>query len=78
MARVKVKICGITNWVDARRAVAEGADLLGFNFYVGSPRYVEPATAKKIVSRLPKRISAVGVFAVLRNSFNSVSSTKRL
>lgn len=62
MARVKVKICGITNWVDARRAVAEGADLLGFNFYVGSPRYVEPATAKKIVSRLPKRISAVGVF----------------
>lgn len=62
MARVKVKICGITNWVDARRAVAEGADLLGFNFYPGSPRYVEPSTAKKIVSRLPKRISTVGVF----------------
>jgi phosphoribosylanthranilate isomerase len=62
MAKVKVKICGITNWVDARRAVAEGADLLGFNFYAGSPRYVEPAKAKKIVSRLPKRISVVGVF----------------
>jgi phosphoribosylanthranilate isomerase len=62
MAKVKVKICGITNWVDARRAVAEGATLLGFNFYAGSARYVKPATAKKIVSRLPKRISAVGVF----------------
>jgi phosphoribosylanthranilate isomerase len=62
MAKVKVKICGITNWVDARRAVAEGAELLGFNFYVGSPRYVEPAKAKKIVSRLPKEISVVGVF----------------
>ena len=62
MAKVKVKICGITNWVDARRAVAEGADLLGFNFYAGSPRYVEPAKAKRIVSRLPKRISVVGVF----------------
>lgn len=62
MARVKVKICGITNWVDARRAVAEGAELLGFNFYAGSPRYVEPAKAKKIVRRLPKEISAVGVF----------------
>ncbi len=62
MAKVKVKICGITNWVDARRAVAEGAELLGFNFYAGSPRYVEPAKAKRIVSRLPKRISVVGVF----------------
>ena len=62
MAKVKVKICGITNWVDARRAVAEGADLLGFNFYAGSPRYVEPAKARRIVSRLPKRISVVGVF----------------
>ncbi|MGO9590732.1 MAG: phosphoribosylanthranilate isomerase [Candidatus Acidiferrales bacterium] len=62
MAKVKVKICGITNWVDARRAVAEGADLLGFNFYTGSPRYVEPAKAKRIVSRLPKKISVVGVF----------------
>ena len=62
MAKVKVKICGITNWVDARRAVAEGAELLGFNFYAGSPRYVEPAKARRIVSRLPKRISVVGVF----------------
>jgi phosphoribosylanthranilate isomerase len=62
MAKVKVKICGITNWVDARRAVAEGAELLGFNFYAGSPRYVEPAKAQRIVRRLPKRISVVGVF----------------
>lgn len=62
MGRVKVKICGITNWVDARRAVAEGADLLGFNFCVGSPRYVAPAKAKRIVRRLPKKISVVGVF----------------
>jgi phosphoribosylanthranilate isomerase len=62
MAKVKVKICGITNWADARRAVAWGADLLGFNFYAGSPRYVEPVKAGKIVRRLPKKISAVGVF----------------
>ncbi|HEX4004149.1 MAG TPA: phosphoribosylanthranilate isomerase [Candidatus Acidoferrales bacterium] len=62
MTKVKVKICGITNWVDARRAVAEGAELLGFNFYAGSPRYVEPAKAKRIVSRLPKQTLIVGVF----------------
>ena len=62
MARVKVKICGITNWTDARRAVADGADILGFNFYTGSPRYIRLAKAKAIVRRLPKRISVVGVF----------------
>jgi phosphoribosylanthranilate isomerase len=62
MARVKVKICGITNWSDARQAVRSGADFLGFNFYAGSPRYIQPARARKIVQRLPKTISAVGVF----------------
>jgi phosphoribosylanthranilate isomerase len=58
----KVKICGITNWPDARRAVEAGADFLGFNFYPPSPRYIAPAKARRIVQRLPKKISAVGVF----------------
>jgi len=62
MARVKVKICGITNWRDAKRAAEAGADFLGFNFYPGSPRYIEPAKARKIVRRLPKGIAVVGVF----------------
>jgi phosphoribosylanthranilate isomerase len=60
--QVKVKICGITNWLDARRAVDAGADFLGFNFYAGSPRYVTPAKARQIVRRLPKGIVSVGVF----------------
>jgi len=59
---VKVKICGITNWTDARHAVAAGADFLGFNFYPPSPRYIAPAKARRIVRRLPKRITVVGVF----------------
>ena len=62
MPRVKVKICGITNWTDARRAVEAGAQFLGFNFYRPSPRYIRPAAARRIVQRLPKRIAAVGVF----------------
>jgi phosphoribosylanthranilate isomerase len=61
-AGVFVKICGITNWADARRAVAAGADALGFNFYRLSPRCVTPAKARKIIARLPKRVLAVGVF----------------
>jgi phosphoribosylanthranilate isomerase len=60
---VKVKICGITNWMDARRAIDSGADLLGFNFVATSPRYVTPAKARRMVMRLPGNISAVGVFA---------------
>ncbi|MBZ5501334.1 MAG: phosphoribosylanthranilate isomerase [Acidobacteriia bacterium] len=62
MARVKVKICGLTNWRDARRACEAGADFLGFNFYPGSPRYIAPAKARRIIRRLPKRIAVVGVF----------------
>lgn len=60
--KVKVKICGITNWPDARRAVAAGADFLGFNFFAGSPRYVAPKRARQIVRRLPKGVRSVGVF----------------
>ena len=62
MAKVKVKICGITNWTDARRAVEAGAQFLGFNFYRPSPRYIQPAAARRIIRRLPDRIAAVGVF----------------
>lgn len=59
---VKVKICGITNWADARRAIESGADLLGFNFVATSPRYVTPAQARRMVKRLPENVAAVGVF----------------
>ena len=59
---VKVKICGITNWPDAKLAIAAGADLLGFNFYRPSPRYITPARARRIIRRLPRGVRAVGVF----------------
>ncbi|HEY0702337.1 MAG TPA: phosphoribosylanthranilate isomerase [Candidatus Acidoferrales bacterium] len=59
---VKVKICGITNWADAKAAVEGGANLLGFNFYRKSPRYIAPAAAARIIRRLPAKVQAVGVF----------------
>ena len=62
MLKVKVKICGITNWPDARAAAAAGADFLGFNFFKGSPRYIAPEKAQAIIRKLPKEVAAVGVF----------------
>src|SRR6266849_1871844 len=62
MAMVKVKICGITNWADAKAALDAGADALGFNFFPPSPRYIAPEDAGAIARRLSRSVSAVGVF----------------
>ena len=59
---VRVKICGITNWADAKMAVDLGADALGFNFHAPSPRSVTPAQAWEMIRRLPPMVMAVGVF----------------
>ncbi len=62
MLVVKVKICGLTNYEDAAAALDMGADLLGFNFYPGSPRYLSPESAAAIISKLPAFADIAGVF----------------
>jgi phosphoribosylanthranilate isomerase len=61
----KIKICGIKTVDDALAAIDLGADLIGFNFYPKSPRYVEKQTCIEIASVLKEKyphIKLVGVF----------------
>jgi len=60
--RTRIKICGMTELVRAREAVAAGVDALGFIFAPASPRRVEPELAREIIAALPPFIDAVGVF----------------
>jgi phosphoribosylanthranilate isomerase len=59
---ILIKICGITNWPDAKAATDAGANALGFNFYEKSLRRVSTADAAQIRSKLPQGLQAVGIF----------------
>ncbi len=60
--KVRIKVCGITNLNDARMCVEAGVDLLGFNFYPRSLRYIEPPEARRIIEQLPPGVISVGIF----------------
>jgi phosphoribosylanthranilate isomerase len=59
---VKVKICGITNLEDALSAAGFGANMLGFNFYAKSSRYLSRQDAANIAKQVPSAVLKVGVF----------------
>jgi phosphoribosylanthranilate isomerase len=62
MAKTRVKVCGICRIDDADRAVECGASAIGFIFWPGSQRCIEPEQARKIATRLPPHVTAIGVF----------------
>jgi phosphoribosylanthranilate isomerase len=57
-----VKICGITRVEDAAAAVECGASAIGFVFWPGSPRFLDPYRARRIARSVPPFVTTVGVF----------------
>ena len=64
----KIKICGLKTLPDAIAAIEAGADLLGFNFYPKSPRYIEPVACAEITAILREEHPAVTLVGVFVNS----------
>jgi phosphoribosylanthranilate isomerase len=77
---VRVKICGITNPIDARHAAQLGADAIGLNFYMQSRRVIDPVSANQILRELPLFLDAVGVFVnePLRDVFMRLQTFGRI
>ena len=59
--RTRVKICGITNPVDARLAAQAGADAIGLVFHEPSPRNLALDMACSIIDALPPFVDAYAV-----------------
>lgn len=60
-ARVRVKICGVTNREDALAAIELGADALGFNLFPGSKRFIEIDRKAAWIQALPPFVTRVAV-----------------
>ena len=59
--RVGVKICGITSESDAHLCISEGANALGFNFFQGSKRYLNPENNLDWIRALNGKVDRVAV-----------------
>ncbi len=56
-----VKICGLSNEETLDAALAAGADMVGFNFFPTSPRFVTPTRAAELAKRVAGRAEVVAV-----------------
>jgi phosphoribosylanthranilate isomerase len=71
---VIVKICGLTTREDSMLAVEAHANMLGFNFYRPSPRYISPQACRMITAELKQHLRRpvlVGVF--VNSSLNEIN-----
>ncbi len=57
----EIKVCGLTRPVDAERCAALGVDVIGLNFWPGTPRCVDVDAARAILERWTGEVVAVFV-----------------
>ncbi len=57
----RIKICGLKTQESVETAINSGADMLGFVFAKGSPRYINPEEAKQLSQLIPDYIDTVAV-----------------
>ena len=62
MGVVQIKICGMRRAEEVEAAVEAGVDLLGFNFWPGTSRYIPPEEAAPLIRSVPSHVWTVGVF----------------
>ena len=62
-----VKICGVRNLDDALLSCEAGADMLGFNFYPPSPRYIDPLDCATITAGVRRNFPSVRLVGVFVN-----------
>ncbi len=75
---LRVKICGITNRIDAEAAIAAGADALGFILYDKSKRFIPIEAAMHIVETLPPFVQTVAVTVNAMREFTNLGWRKQL
>ncbi len=59
---LRIKICGVTTVADAVAAAELGADAVGLNFYLASPRCIDVSRAREILQALPPFTEPIGLF----------------
>jgi phosphoribosylanthranilate isomerase len=58
----KIKVCGVTQVVQAQEAARLGVDAIGLVFFAKSPRHVSLKQAREIAKALPPFVTTVGLF----------------
>jgi phosphoribosylanthranilate isomerase len=58
---MRIKICGITNAIDAEQCARLSVDAVGLNLYAKSPRYIDPTHVAAVFRVLPASVEPVAV-----------------
>lgn len=62
LARLGLKVCGVTRAEDLQACVELGVDAVGFNLWPGSKRFVDPIAARGLIASVTSTPVRVGVF----------------